>query len=190
MAQTLTNDIAVAFLVNAIATGCTLFFIITILGPVSGAHFNPVVTLAFAFKGKHSWPLTAAYIPVQILGGIAGVWLFHVMFEHDIMQFSATPRTEMNQWTSEIVATFSLLFFDELHIHSDTVPKLAAAYITGAYLLTSLSSFANPAVTIAWAFSDSFAGINPVHVFEFVLAQLVGLALALLVLPRLFAQQD
>ena len=192
MAKTLTNDIAVVLLVNAIVTGCTLFFIITILGPISGAHFNPVVTLAFAFKGKHSWPLTAAYIPVQILGGIAGVWLCHVMFEQDIIQFSTTPRTGMNQWASEILATFGLLFviFGGLRSRPDTVPTLVAIYITGAYWFTSSTSFANPAVTIARTFSDTFAGINPGHVFGFVLAQLFGLALALVILPRLFSHQD
>jgi glycerol uptake facilitator-like aquaporin len=150
MAQTLTDDIAVALLANAIATGCTLFFIITIFGPISGAHFNPVVTLAFAFKGEHPWPLAAAYIPVQILGGVAGVWLCHVMFDLDIIQFSTTPRTGMNQWASEIFATFGLLLviFGGLRSRPDTVPTLVAIYITGAYWFTSSTSFANPAVTI------------------------------------------
>lgn len=192
MAQTLTDDIAVALLANAIATGCTLYFIITIFGPISGAHFNPVVTLAFAFKGEYPWPLTAAYIPVQILGGIAGVWLCHVMFDQNIIQFSTTPRTGMNQWTSEIFATFGLLLviFGGLRSRPDTVPTLVAIYITGAYWFTSSTSFANPAVTIARALSDTFAGINPAHVLGFILAQLVGLVVALVVLPRLFADKE
>ncbi|AGI68029.1 aquaporin Z [Octadecabacter antarcticus 307] len=192
MAQTLTDDIAVALLANAIATGCTLYFIITIFGPISGAHFNPVVTLAFAFKGEHPWPLTAAYIPVQILGGIAGVWLCHVMFDQNIIQLSTTPRTGMNQWTSEIFATFGLLLviFGGLRSRPDTVPTLVAIYITGAYWFTSSTSFANPAVTIARALSDTFAGINPAHVLGFILAQLVGLVVALVVLPRLLADEE
>lgn len=189
MAQTLTDDTAVALLANAIATGCTLYFIITILGPISGAHFNPVVTLAFAAKGEHPWGLTAAYIPVQIAGGIIGVWLCHVMFDLDVLQFSTTARTGMNQWISEIFATFGLLFviFGGLRSRPDTVPTLVAIYITGAYWFTSSTSFANPAVTIARAFSDTFAGIDPAHVVGFIVAQLVGLTIALPVFRVLFA---
>lgn len=188
MAQGLTDDIAVALLANAIATGCTLYFIITILGPISGAHFNPVVTLAFAIKGEHSWPLTFAYVPVQIIGAILGVWLCHVMFDLDVLQYSATDRTGWNQWTSEVFATFGLLFviFGGLRSRADTVPTLVAIYITGAYWFTSSTSFANPAVTIARMFSDTFAGINPAHVAGFIAAQLVGLGVALIVLPVLF----
>lgn len=193
MAQTLTDDIALALLANAIATGCTLYFIITILGPISGAHFNPVVTLAFAVRGEQSWPLAARYIPVQIVGGVLGVWLCHVMFDLNVLQFSTTDRTGVHQWTSEIFATFGLLFviFGGLRSKPEAVPTLVALYITGAYWFTSSTSFANPAVTIARMFSDTFAGINPVHVVGFILAQLVGLAVALLVLPALFgAKKD
>lgn len=192
MAQTLTDDIAVALLANAIATGCTLYFIITILGPVSGAHFNPVVTLAFAFKGEHPWPLAAAYIPVQIVGAVLGVWLCHVMFDLDLLQFSSTARSGMNQWVSEVFATFGLLLviFGGLRSRPDTVPTLVAIYITGAYWFTSSTSFANPAVTIARMFSDTFAGIDPAHVVAFILAQLVGLAVALPVLRLLFTPQE
>ena len=192
MAQTLTDDIALALLANAIATGCTLYFIITILGPISGAHFNPVVTLAFAIKGEHSWTLTAAYIPAQIIGGILGVWLCHVMFDLDILQLSTTARTGVNQWASEIFATFGLLFviFGGLRSRPDAVPTLVALYITGAYWFTSSTSFANPAVTIARAFSDTFAGIDPAHVVGFIVAQLIGLAVALPVLRLLFNQHN
>ncbi len=191
MAQTLTDDIALALLANAIATGCTLYFIITILGPISGAHFNPVVTLAFAIKGEHPWALTWAYIPVQIIGGILGVWLCHVMFDLDVLQFSTKDRTGGAQWTSEIFATFGLSFviFGGLRSNAAAVPTLVALYITGAYWFTSSTSFANPAVTIARAFSDTFAGINPAHVIGFILAQLIGLAVALVVLPRLFGSE-
>ena len=189
MAQTLTDDTALALLANAIATGCTLYFIITVLGPLSGAHFNPIVTLAFALKGAHPWSLSAAYIPVQIVGGILGVWLCHVMFDLDLLQFSTTARTGTHQWVSEILATFGLLFviFGGLRSRPDAVPTLVALYITGAYWFTSSTSFANPAVTIARAFSDTFAGIDPTHVAGFIIAQVIGLAVALPVLTWLFS---
>lgn len=188
MAQGLTDDTALALLANAIATGCTLYFIITILGPISGAHFNPVVTLAFALRGEHPWRLVASYIPVQIIGGILGVWLCHVMFNLDVLQASTTDRTGINQWTSEVFATFGLLFviFGGLRSRPDAVPTLVALYITGAYWFTSSTSFANPAVTIARGFSDTFAGINPAHIAMFIVAQLIGLAVALPTLKALF----
>ncbi len=191
MAQSLTNDIALALLANAIATGCTLYVIITVLGPISGAHFNPVVTVAFALRGDVAWALGIGYIAVQITGGILGVWLCHVMFDLSVIQFSTTARTGMNQWTSEVFATFGLLFviFGGLRSRPDAVPTLVALYITGAYWFTSSTSFANPAVTIARAFSDTFAGIDPAHVLGFILAQLIGLAVSLAVLPVLFAQK-
>ena len=190
MAQSLTDDTALALLANAIATGCTLYFIITILGPLSGAHFNPVVTLAFAIKGEHPWPLSLGYIPVQVIGGILGVWLCHVMFDLNVIQFSTTDRTGMNQWTSEIFATFGLLLviFGGVRSRPDAVPTLVAIYIMGAYWFTSSTSFANPAVTIARMFSDTFAGINPAHVAGFIVAQIIGLGVALIVLPWMFDQ--
>ena len=190
MAQSLTDDTVLALLANAIATGCTLYFIITILGPLSGAHFNPVVTLAFAIKGEHPWPLALGYIPVQVMGGILGVWLCHVMFDLNVIQFSTTDRTGMNQWTSEIFATFGLLLviFGGVRSRPDAVPTLVAIYITGAYWFTSSTSFANPAVTIARMFSDTFAGINPAHVAGFIVAQIIGLGVALIVLPWMFDQ--
>ena len=188
MAQTLTDDTALALLANAIATGCTLYFIITILGPLSGAHFNPVVTLAFALKGEHPWGLVVPYIGVQIAGGIAGVWLCHVMFDLTIFQTSTTARTGLNQWVSEVFATFGLLFviFGGLRSRPDAVPTLVALYITGAYWFTSSTSFANPAVTIARGLSDTFAGIDPAHIAGFIVAQLVGLAVTLPLLGWLF----
>jgi len=166
MAETLTGDTALALLANAIATGCTLYFLITILGPISGAHFNPVVTLAFAIKGDLQWRDVGTYIPVQIFGGILGVWLCHVMFDLSVLQASSTDRTGINQWISEVFATFGLLFaiFGGLHSRPDAIPTLVALYITGAYWFTSSTSFANPAVTIARGFSDTFAGINPAHI--------------------------
>ncbi|MEL6959326.1 MAG: aquaporin, partial [Pseudomonadota bacterium] len=165
---------------------------ITILGPLSGAHFNPAVTLAFALRGEHPWSLTALYIPVQIIGGILGVWLCHVMFDINVLQASSTDRTGVAQWVSEVFATMGLLFviFGGLRSRPDAVPTLVALYITGAYFFTSSTSFANPAVTIARAFTDTFAGINPAHVAGFIAAQLIGLVVILPVLRFLFRSEN
>ncbi len=182
------GNVAIALLANAIATGCTLYFIITTLGPISGAHFNPAVTLAFLIRRDITPVMAAAYVAVQIIGGILGVWACHVIFDLDILQFSATDRTGIAQWFSEILATFGLLFviFGGLHSNRDAVPTLVALYITGAYWFTSSTSFANPAVTIARGLSDTFAGINPAHIPMFILMQVVGVGIAALILPRLF----
>lgn len=179
---------AIALLANAIATGCILYVIITTLGPVSGAHFNPIVTLAFAFRGEHAWKMVAPYIAVQIIGGILGVWAVHLMFDLPIMQASTTLRTGTAQWSSEIIATFGLLFviFGGLRHKVDAVPPLVALYITGAYWFTSSTSFANPAVTIARGFSDTFAGIAPSNIAMFIVMQMVGLVIGHFVLTRLF----
>jgi len=192
MAQAMAADVGLQLLANAIATGCMLYVIITVLGPISGAHFNPVVTLAFAIKGEHPWTLAAPYIAVQIIGGILGVWFCHVMFDLQVLQFSTTDRTGGAQWMSEIFATFGLLFviFGGLRSRPDAVPTLVALYITGAYWFTSSTSFANPAVTIARLFSDTFAGINPAHVLGFIAAQLVGLALSLPLLGWLLRPEN
>ncbi len=190
--QTLSEgNVAIALLANAIATGCMLFSIITVLGPISGAHFNPAVTLAFWIRGDVSAQEAAAYIPVQIVGGILGVWATHLMYEQPVLQFSETMhRTGPAQWWSEVVATFGLLFviFGGLRARPDAVPTLVALYITGAYWYTSSTSFANPAVTIARAFSDTFAGIFPYHVPAFIIAQLIGVGLAHLVLTHLLKE--
>ena len=182
------GNVAIALLANAIATGCTLYFIITILGPISGAHFNPAVTLAFLIRREIAPHLAAAYVGVQIVGGILGVWACHIMFDLDILQFSNTDRTGIGQWFSEILATFGLLFviFGGIHANRGAVPTLVALYITGAYWFTSSTSFANPAVTIARGFSDTFAGINPAHIPAFIVMQIIGVGIAALILPRLF----
>ncbi|MDE0984302.1 MAG: aquaporin family protein [Yoonia sp.] len=182
------GNTAIALLANAIATGCILYVIITTLGPVSGAHFNPIVTLAFAFRGEHAWKMVAPYIAVQISGGILGVWAVHLMFDLPIMQASTTLRTGTAQWSSEIIATFGLLFviFGGLRHKVDAVPPLVALYITGAYWFTSSTSFANPAVTIARGFSDTFAGIAPSNIAMFIVMQIVGLVIGHFVLTRLF----
>jgi|TARA_B110000967_G_C18849231_1_gene543702 glycerol uptake facilitator-like aquaporin len=182
------GNTAIALLANAIATGCILYVIITTLGPVSGAHFNPIVTLAFAFRGEHAWKMVGPYIAVQIIGGILGVWAVHLMFDQPIMQASTTLRTGTAQWSSEIIATFGLLFviFGGLRHKVDAVPPLVALYITGAYWFTSSTSFANPAVTIARGFSDTFAGIAPSNIAMFIVMQIVGLVVGHFVLTRLF----
>lgn len=182
------ND-AVALLANAIATGTMLYAIITTLGPVSGAHFNPAVTLAFALRGEHAWADVAPYVAVQVLGAFLGVWAAHGMFDLPILQTSTTMhRTGGAQWFSEIVATFGLLFviFGGIRHRADTVPTLVALYITGAYWFTSSTSFANPAVTVARGFSDTFAGIYPGHILMFIVMQLVAVLVGHLLLTRLF----
>ncbi|WP_375256133.1 aquaporin [Yoonia sp.] len=182
------GNTAVALLANAIATGCILYVIITTLGPVSGAHFNPAVTLAFWLRGQIQTREAGAYVLIQIIGAILGVWAAHMMFDLSILQAATTDRTGVSQWFSEILATFGLLFaiFGALHSRPDAVPSLVAIYITGAYWFTASTSFANPAVTIARGFSDTFAGINPAHVPMFIAMQIVAVFVAAAVLPRLF----
>ncbi len=182
------GNVAIALLANAIATGCTLYFIITTLGPISGAHFNPAVTLAFLIRREIAPGLAAVFVVLQITGGILGVWACHVMFDLDILQASTTNRTGIPQWFSEVLATFGLLFaiFGGIKNKPDAVPMLVALYITGAYWFTSSTSFANPAVTIARGFSDTFAGINPAHIPMFVAMQIIGVGIAAIILPKLF----
>jgi glycerol uptake facilitator-like aquaporin len=190
MAQDLSGgNTGLALLANAVATGCILYVLITILGPVSGAHFNPVVTLVFTLRGEHAARLALPYVAVQVLGGMLGVWATHAMFDLDILQLSSTPRNGTGQWWSEVIATFGLVLviFGGLRHRPDAVPPLVGLYITGAYWFTSSTSFANPAVTIARALSDTFAGISPQDVVMFILMQLVGALIATLVTARLFA---
>ena len=194
MAQTLSGDlIGLALLANAIATGCMLYAIITVLGPISGAHFNPAVTLAFLLRKDIEPSLAALYIPVQIGGAVLGVWIAHAMFDLEILQSSSTMhRTGAAQWIAELVATFGLLFviFGGLRNRPDAIPTLVALYITGAYWFTASTSFANPAVTIARGFTDTFAGIFPAHISMFILAQIAAVALAHVVLRPLFRKHS
>ncbi|UOA27398.1 MIP/aquaporin family protein [Pseudosulfitobacter sp. DSM 107133] len=190
MGQTLADgNTAIALLANAVATGCMLYVIITTLGPVSGAHFNPAVTLAFWLRGEITTRPAVGYVLVQIAGGIVGVWATHAMFDQPILQASTTMhRTGIAQWWSEAMATFGLLFviFGGLKSRPEAVPALVAFYITGAYWFTASTSFANPAVTIARGFSDTFAGIYPGHIAAFIVVQLVTVPLAHLILTWLF----
>ena len=168
-------------LANAIATGGALVALILAFGPASGAHMNPVVTLAAAAAGSLAWRAVPAYLAAQLIGAIAGVWLAHGMFDLPIWQLSAHGRTGIGQWLAEVVATFGLLMIIwGCRAHSAPVTAIAVAgYITGAYWFTASTAFANPAVTIARMLSDSFAGIRPVDVPGFILAQLAALLLAL-----------
>ena len=183
------GNTAIALLANAIATGCMLYVIITTLGPISGAHFNPAVTLAFLLRGELTASTALAYVLVQIPCAILGVWAAHMMFDLSILQTSQTMhRTGGSQWVSEVLATFGLLFviFGGLRSRPDAIPMLVAVYITGAYWFTSSTSFANPAVTIARGFSDTFAGIYPGHIPAFILAQVAAVLIAHAVLNWLF----
>ena len=190
MAQMLSPDnTGVALLANAIATGAILYVIITIFGPVSGAHFNPAVTLVFVMRGELTGLEAMAYIVTQIAAAIIGVWVAHAMFDLPIWQLSGTVRSGPNQWFSEVVATFGLVLviLGGIRHASHAVPPLVAIYITGAYWFTSSTSFANPAVTIARSLSDTFAGILPGNIALFIGMQLVGALAAALIARHLFA---
>jgi glycerol uptake facilitator-like aquaporin len=181
MAQKLAGDnVALALLCNAIATGALLVVLVLMFGPVSGAHFNPAVTLAFALRGELTWADAATYILAQIIGAIMGVWIAHLMFELPVWQLSLRERTGVGQWLAEVVATFGLLstIFGVAAKTPNAVPYAVGLYITSAYWFTASTSFANPAVTIARSLSDTFTGIAPSGVAGFIAAQLIGVALA------------
>jgi glycerol uptake facilitator-like aquaporin len=186
MAQRLAggND-ALALLCNTLATGCILAVLILVFGPLSGAHLNPAVSLGFALRGKLAWPIAAIYVVAQVLGGLVGVWVAHLMFELPMWQFSITARTGPGQWLAEAVATFGLLLtiFGCVSRRPDAIAYAVGLYITAAYWFTASTSFANPAVTIARSLSDTFAGIAPAGVAAFIAAQVAG-ALAAVVLGR------
>jgi glycerol uptake facilitator-like aquaporin len=181
MAEKLSGgNVALALLCNTIPTGAILIVLILIFGSVSGAHFNPAVTLAFALGDELPWSIAALYTLAQITGGIAGVWIAHLMFELPVLQFSLTARTGAGQWLAEGVATFGLLLtiFGCVARAPAAVPYAVGLFITSAYWFTASTSFANPAVTIARSLSDTFAGIAPVGVPAFIAAQLTGAGLA------------
>ena len=183
MAQKLAGgNAALALLCNTIPTGAILVVLILIFGPLSGAHFNPAVSLALALRRELPWSIAAFYIAAQVLGAVAGVWAAHLMFELPLWQFSATVRTGPGQWFAEAVATFGLLL-TILGCGARTpsaVPYAVGLYITSAYWFTASTSFANPAVTIARALSDTFAGIAPSGVGAFIAAQLGGMLAAVM----------
>jgi glycerol uptake facilitator-like aquaporin len=184
MAQRLAGgNVALALLCNTLPTGAILVVLILIFGPISGAHFNPAVSAAFALRRELPWSIAAAYVAAQIIGAIAGVWAAHLMFELPVWQFSVTSRTGSGQWFAEAVATFGLLLtiFGCAARTPAALPYAVGLYITSAYWFTASTSFANPAVTIARSLSDTFAGIAPSGVIAFIAAQLTGAAMAVMI---------
>lgn len=193
MAERLADgNVALALLANALATGAVLVVLITLFAPLSGAHFNPAVTLYFALHREIRWPRAIAYVLVQVIAAIAGVWLAHAMFAQPVLQVSAHLRDGPAQWLAEFTATFGLILTiaGGIRFAPTAIPMLVGLYITGAYWFTASTSFANPAVTLARALTRSFAGIAPHSVPGFVAAQILAALVAALVLPWLFARSD
>jgi glycerol uptake facilitator-like aquaporin len=177
------GNAALALLGNTLPTGAILTVLILVFGPISGAHFNPAVSLAFALRGELDWPVAAVYVLCQFGGAIAGVWAAHVMFELPIWQLSTTVRSGPGQFVAEIVATFGLLV-TILACATRTpaaTPYAVGLYITAAYWFTASTSFANPAVTIARSLSNTFAGIAGAGVVAFILAQGIGMFAAVVI---------
>lgn len=186
MGDRLSADNAVALLANTGATAAALFVLITILGPISGAHFNPVVSAIMAMRGTLTHRDAAAYSAAQIAGGVLGALIAHAMFDLSLLQVSTTIRIGTGQFFAEIVATFCLLsvILRSSRMEGVSIPALVALTIASAYWFTASTSFANPAVTIARTFTDTFSGIAPQSVPWFILAQGLGGILALLVNTR------
>jgi len=183
---------AVALLGNTIATGAILYVLITVFGPVSGAHFNPAISLMFRLKGELGNGALIAYIGAQALGGLAGTALAHAMFELALFTPSLNIRTGHGQFIAEAVATFGLAMtiLGGLKYRADAVPIMVGLYITAGYWFTASTSFANPAVTLARGFTDSFSGIRPADMPLFWLAQFIGAVLALCVMRALLNDND
>ena len=181
------ND-AIALLGNTTATGAMLFVLITVLGPISGAHMNPAVSLVAAWRGELAWRDAAGYMLMQLAFGVLGAWAAHLMFDLPTLQLSVKGRTGLGQWAGEAIATFGLILtiIGTVRHRPQWVPATVALYITAAYWFTSSTSFANPAITVARSLSDTFAGIAPANVPGFVLAQLLGAATAAVVARWLF----
>lgn len=167
---------------NTLPTGAILVVLITVFGPISGAHFNPAVTLAFALRQSISPSYAVSYVAAQIVGGVAGTWAAHLMFALPIFELSSHIRTGLGQWWAEIVATFGLVgtILAALRFRTDAIPWLVGLYITAAYWFTASTSFANPAVAIARALTDTFSGIRPADVPGFIVAEIIGSVIALL----------
>ncbi|WP_249694937.1 MIP/aquaporin family protein [Stappia sp. WLB 29] len=192
MADRLTGDAALALLANTLPTGAILVVLITCLGPLSGAHFNPAVTMVFALRRELAAGEAAAYVLAQMLGGLIGTLVAHAMFELPLFQVSATIRTGPAQWLAESVATFGLLLaiLAGLRFRADAVPWLVGLYITAAYWFTASTSFANPAVALARAVTDTFAGIRPADLPAFIAAECLGAALAFALLRWLLVERE
>lgn len=175
------GQVGAALLPHALAIGGMLFVLITLLGPVSGAHFNPAVTLVFAIRREIALPQAGLYVAAQVAGGIVGTLLCHLMFDLPILQTSEKLRSGVGQWSAEIVATFGLVFviLGGVRIKPEAIPTLVGFYIMAALWFTASTSFANPAVTISRALTDTFSGIEPTHVPMFLIAQVIGACVAL-----------
>ena len=174
------GNVAIALLGNTIATGAGLVVLITIFGPLSGAHFNPVVSLMFALRRELSWSNAISYVVFQVIGAILGVWLAHAMFAEPLFQVSTKLRDGWSQGLAEGVATFGLIatILGSLRFRPEVTPFMVGLYITAAYWFTASTSFANPAVTVARSLSDTFAGIAPTSAPLFIICQLAGAALS------------
>ena len=181
MAERLTDDVAFALLGNTLSTGAVLFVLITLLGPISGAHLNPAVSVVMALQRALPWSAAVFYIGAQVIGGVVGTTVAHLMFEAPALSLGDQVRTGPAQWLSEGIATFGLLLTILVGAgHRPTaLPALVASYIIAAYWFTASTSFANPAVAIARAFTDTFSGIRPIDVVGFIAAQLAGAILAM-----------
>lgn len=186
------GNAALALLGNTIATGAILAVLILVFGAISGAHFNPAVTLAFRLRGEIGRAAAGAYVAVQFLGGLLGTWAAHVMFAEPLIQLSTTPRSGFSQWTAEFIAAFGLVatILGCLKARPEAVPYAVGLFITAGYWFTASTSFANPAVTIARSLTDTFSGIRPVDAPGFIVAQLLGAAAATLLFRWLLAPED
>jgi len=183
MAERLTDDVALALLGNTLPTGAILFVLITLFAPISGAHLNPAVTLVTALQRALPWRVAGLYVSAQVIGGVAGTAIAHLMFEAPLVMIGDQARTGPAQWLSEGVATFGLLLTILVGAQQrpTAIPALVASYIVAAYWFTASTSFANPAVAIARALTGTFSGIRPIDVPAFVAAQLAGAVLAMAV---------
>ncbi len=193
MAENLAGgNVAIALLGNTIPTGAILVVLITMLGPISGAHFNPAVTMVFWLSKDLDSKTAISYIISQIIAGVVGVYAAHLMFDETLFQLSEKVRTGPSQWFAEFIATFGLLVTILLTIRAQAsaVPMAVGLYITAAYWFTASTSFANPAVTIARSFSDTFAGIRIIDMPWFIIAQLLGAIFALAIYKCLYPKTD
>ena len=181
------GNVGIALLGNTVATGAILVVLISVFGPVSGAHFNPAVTVAFLTRGEIPVSRATAFIVVQVLAAIAGVIAAHAMFDLSLLQTSTNARSSVGQWVAEFIATFGLLMtiFGCLRSRPDVVPFAVGLYITAGYWFTASTSFANPAVTVARTLTDTFSGILPAHAPAFIVAQLLGAVAATLLITRI-----
>ena len=186
------GNVAITLLGNTIATGAMLVVLIWVFGPISGAHFNPAVTIAFALRGEISPRDSASYILVQVLGGLVGMIVAHLMFDLSLLQESTKVRTGLGQWAAEGVATFGLVatILGCLRARPDAVAMAVGLYITAGYWFTASTSFANPAVTVARSFTDTFSGIQPGDAPAFIGMQFAGAVLAVLVMRWLWRDAD